>query len=459
MFNKTELLTALKQDILDHQINDELIIDEVVIDSRTTTTNSLFIAIIGPNNNGHDYLKMAQENGAKLLLVSDIKNLPKNSNYILVKDTYQAMYHLAKYCRERSSAKIVALTGSVGKTSTKELLKISLSKYGKTYATKGNLNNHYGVALTLCNFSRDNKFGIFEIGMNHLNEITPLSKLVRPDIAIITNVGPVHIENFKNEQEIAKAKSEIFAGLQSDGFGLINSDNQHFSYLQKQFSKNGNKNLLTFGENNQATYQLLNYQIKNINLSQVTIKIKDQIITYDVPTSKKVNIFNSIIAASVIHHFNNKTDFDFSKHIEGKGRGQISNKIINDKNITIIDDSYNASLPAIIAGLKYSLEIKNSLNKKRVVIALGDMLELGQNSAKLHQEIAENINLLKIDFAILVGKEMPKISTSLDNNNFATYPDSISASHEIKNHLQDGDILYVKGSRGLKMEEIINNLN
>ena len=156
------------------------------------------------------------------------------TKFILVKNTFSALYKLAQYSRNRSEAKIIAITGSVGKTGTKEMLKSAFLSQGKTFATQGNLNNHIGAPLSLCNFSADYEYGIFEIGMNHLGEIEPLSKLVKPDLAVITNVGPVHIEFFKDEQEIALAKSEIFSGLKNNGIALINADNQHFDFIKER---------------------------------------------------------------------------------------------------------------------------------------------------------------------------------------------------------------------------------
>ena len=458
MYNSQDLVTALKDQILEFNLDDNLEIKNVVIDSRTKVENGLFIAIIGENNDGHDYLTSAKKNGCEVLLISNKDKLPKDTNYIVVKDSFSALYALAKFSRQRSNAKIIALTGSVGKTSVKELLKLTFAKYGKTYASPGNLNNHFGVPLSLCNFDKESEFGIFEIGMNHANEIEPLSKLLEPDVAIITNVGPVHIEFFENEEEIALAKSEIFLGLKKEGIGILNMDNSHYDFLQKKFYDLGFEKLVTFGENPKATYVLNNYKIHDINSSQVELKNFDKNISYNISSTKKVNIFNSIIAVAALDSLTKETNVDFSNFSEVAGRGKALTKNIDGKNILIIDDSYNASLPSIIEGLKYCLEIKNSLNKTRVVVAIGDMLELGSKSERLHAQIANSINELKIDFSILVGKEMTKTSQKLTANSFKTYPDSALARKDIKNLLQDRDILYVKGSRGMKMEEIINNL-
>jgi len=458
MYYSQELVTALESQILEFDLDDNLEIKNVVIDSRTKVENALFIAIVGENNDGHDYLESASKNGCEVVLISNKDQLPQGLNYILVKDTFESLYALAKFSRQRSSAKIIALTGSVGKTSVKELLKSTFSKYGKTFASHGNLNNHFGVPLSLCNMARDNEFGIFEIGMNHANEIAPLSKLIEPDVAIITNVGPVHIEFFNNEEEIAFEKSEIFLGLKKDGIGIINIDNPHYKLLKNRFSDLGLTKLVTFGENPAASYSLSALEIHNINSSTIEASHDGEKYSYNLASSKKTNVFNSIIALATLNSLTGEGEVDFSDFNEVQGRGKAFEKDVNSKNILIIDDSYNASIPSIIAGLKYCLEIKNSLNKTRVVVAIGDMLELGSKSEALHGEIANAINKLNIDFSILVGEEMTKISHKLTKDSFKTYPNSASAGKNIKNFLKDGDIFYVKGSRGMKMEEITNNL-
>ena len=261
LWTKTELLEALKDVLVEHNLPDDLVINEVVIDGRKAVANSLFVALKGENNDAHDFLAQAASAGCATFLIhkkSDVKN------FLLVKNTFDALYELAKYSRKRSSAKIIAVTGSVGKTGVKEMLKMVFETQGKTFSTFGNLNNHIGVPLSLCNFSRDCDYGIFEMGMNHLNEIDPLSKLARPNLALITNVGPAHIEFFKNEEEIALAKSEIFHGLLEGGTALINRDNIHFEFLKKQAqsSKIKEQNLLSFGEKNPADYQILNFKTK-----------------------------------------------------------------------------------------------------------------------------------------------------------------------------------------------------
>lgn len=465
LWTKSELLESLSDQLLEHDLENNLTIDEVVIDSRKLPKNGLFIALKGENNDGHDFVKQAFANGCKVALIDDLQSVNQSTEkFILVKNTFAALYKLAEFSRQRSKAKIIAITGSVGKTSVKEMLKLVFSTQGKTFATSGNLNNHIGLPLSLCNFSADCEYGIFEMGMNHLGEIEPLSKLAKPHLAIITNVGPAHIENFKNEEEIALAKSEIFCGLVEGGIALINRDNHHFNFLKKRAEsfKIKPENIITFAEKNSANYQILQFAVKDAQTSEVAAKLKNnQEISYQIASSNLITIFNSIIAIAAVDLLSDdltKSLPAFKKLQTPSGRGKIIEAEIAAKKIIIIDDSYNASLLSMRAGLEHAANLKKILGKKRLVVALGDMLELGEKSIELHQKVVDYLREYHVDFAILVGSQITKAAKKLPTNFHQTFPDSSLTSLQIQEFLNDGDILYVKGSRGMKMEKIIENL-
>ncbi len=463
IWTKNELIEALSNELIKHNLGDDLTIDEVVIDSRKTPKSGLFLALKGENNDGHDFLNQAFNNGCRVALIDNETKIP-NQEFILVKNTFAALYKLAKYSRNRSKAKIIAITGSVGKTGTKEMLKLVFETQGKTFSTFGNLNNHFGLPLSLCNFSADCQYGIFEMGMNHLGEIEPLSKLAKPHLAIITNVGPVHIEFFKNEEEIALAKSEIFAGILPDGIALINRDNKHYNFLENRAKHYEIKesSIINFGEKNSSNYQILDYKVKNALISEVKAKLKNNSeISYEIAASNPAIIFNSIIAIACLDLLGSDLLKGISalKNLENPaGRGKIIEIKIADKNITIIDDSYNASAPSMRAGLQHATNLKTALRKKRVVAALGDMLELGEKSVELHKEIINYLGEFHVDLAILVGEKIAENAKDLSQNSYKTFLNSSLASLEIENLLQDDDILYIKGSRGMKMEKIIEKL-
>jgi UDP-N-acetylmuramoyl-tripeptide--D-alanyl-D-alanine ligase len=446
LWTKSEIIEALSGELLEHNLHDNLEIDEVVIDSRKTPKSGLFVALKGEKNDAHDFVEQAIANGCKAAIVDRITNHELGITNFLVKDTFAALYKLAEFSRKRSQAKIIGLTGSVGKTGTKDMLEMIFKTQGKTFATLGNLNNHIGVPLTLCNFPRDCDFGIFEMGMNHAGEIEPLSKLVKPHLAVITNVGPVHIEFFENEQGIAAAKSEIFAGLIAEKIALLNFDNPHFEFLKQRAQ--GLK-IFTFGKKTGADYQILNNSIE--------VKLPgEKKISYQINSLHPAAISNSIIAIACLDLLGSDFAKGLSafKNLESKaGRGEISE--IN--GITIIDETYNASLLSMQAGLEYANNVKAAKNKKRIIAALGDMFELGEKSAEIHQKTVGFLQEFNIDFAILVGKEMSEAAKNLPQNSYKTFPDSTSAAQGIKDFLKDGDVLYVKGSRGMKMEKIIQN--
>lgn len=471
LWTKSELLEALPDQLLEHNLENNLLIDEVVIDSRKTPKNGLFIALKGEKNDGHDFLETAFANGCKIALIDDPKALDKikNQNFLLVKNTFAALYKLAEFSRNRSNAKIIAITGSVGKTGVKDMLKLVFSAESsspeKTFATQGNLNNHIGLPLSLCNFSASCEYGIFEMGMNHSGEIEPLSKLAKPHLALITNVGPVHIENFKNEREIALAKSEIFCGVVKNGIILLNHDNHHFEFLSERAEASGIavEKIINFGKKNFSDYQILEFKIRNAKESEVRVKLKNgDKISYEIASSNPIIIFNSIIAVACLDLFEgnlSKILPAFKNLQTASGRGEIIEAEIAAKKITIIDDSYNASLLSMRAGLEHADNLKKILGKKRLIVALGDMLELGEKSVELHGEVVKYLQEFHVDFALLVGEKMTAAAKNLPINFYKSFSDSQLASLEIESFLKDGDILYIKGSRGMKMEKLIKKLS
>ncbi len=445
LWTKSELLEALSDELLEDNLPENLEIDEVVIDSRKTPKSGLFIALHGEKNDGHDFVDQAVANGCGVALVD--KKITHKALTLLVKNTFTALYKLAEFSRKRSKAKIIGLTGSVGKTGTKDMLELVFKTQGKTFATVGNLNNHFGVPLSLCNFPRDCDYGIFEMGMNHAGEIEPLSKLAKPHLAIITNVGPVHIEFFENEEGIAAAKAEILSGLVGEKIALLNFDNPHFEFLKQRAQ--GLK-MFSFGKKTGADYQILSDEI-------IAKLPSGKEISYQINSQHPAIIFNSIIVIACLDLFGNDFEKGISalKNLQSKdGRG----KITECNGVAIIDESYNASLLSMRAGLEYAVGQKKFLGKKRVVAALGDMLELGEKSSEIHEKTVNFLSEFGIDFAVLVGEKMSAAAKNLPKNSYQIFPDSSNASLAIKDLVRDGDILYIKGSRGMKMETIIKNL-
>jgi len=469
LWNIKELYLALKDQLIQPITTLNLATIDVVIDSRKVQKHSIFVALKGVVNDGHDFVNAVFDQGASYAIV---ERIPDNfnekfiPNLILVKNSYEALNDLAKFSRFRTQAKIIAVTGSVGKTSTKEMLKIAFASQGKTFANFGNLNNHIGMPLSLANLEADCKFAIFEMGMNHLNEIIHLSKIAQPHIAIITTVGPVHIEFFTNEQEIALAKSEIFAGICPNGYAILNYDNIHFEFIKEQALKAGIKesHILKFSHNKPS-----DYQIKNISTTEnLTSKTNIELANSKSEVSVIINSLNpaiscnSVIAVACLDLIGNDLNSGV-KALEvfscAEGRGKVSNITFNHKKITIIDDTYNASILSMKSGIENCLNLAKSLNKNHIICALGDMLELGEKSPEIHQELLKFVQSKNLHQVILVGKQMHEAQNIVKLNNATTYLDSKTASESIENIVNDGDILYLKGSRGIKMEKFIDKLN
>lgn len=471
LWSSDSLKKAL-QDCLLSNVVENIFANEIFLDSRKIINNGIFLAINGENFDGHDFVQSALTGGAKLAIVSDVSKLAnlEKSQLVVVKNTIEALYLLARYQRQQTKAKVIAITGSVGKTTTKEMLQLCLNAVGKTYFSKGNFNNHLGLPLSLANMPSDCSYAVFEMGMNHLNEIKPLSQLAKPDIAIITTVKPVHIGFFNNEQEIALAKAEIFAGLNaSSGQVLINKNNIHYQFLYQQALQYGisTANIFSFSSQNQvsADYTIANTSIKNINNCQIEAKEQNNFINYQINSINQAIIDNSIIILACLHILKANINLalqSLQNFSNSAGRGKLLELSCLQKKLFLLDDTYNASTASMQAGIADAKNYQKLLQNQRLVLALGDMLELGEKSLQLHCEVLDFALKQKPDLLILVGNNFTKAVANyfikLQNTNFIVYANANLAACSIFDLLQSNDFIYIKGSRGIKMETIINHL-
>jgi UDP-N-acetylmuramoyl-tripeptide--D-alanyl-D-alanine ligase len=468
LFTREEIIAALTEELIAHNLPEEIYFDEIFIDSRKVVKNGMFFALKGDNNDGHNFLQQSFESGSVVGLIDNLEFYNSKNNFILVKNTFSALYKLAEFSRKRSSAKFIAITGSVGKTSVKEMLRLVFFNQKKTFATNGNFNNHIGLPLTLCNVPRDTEIAILEIGMNHLGEIEQLSMLAKPDVAVITSIAKAHIGNFKNEDEIALAKSEIFAGLNKDGIALINGDSNYCEFLEKRaksFYNIKQQNILTFGKNNNCNYKLLKAVSDECLQSAVNVGICDKNkISYKISSVNKAAIFNSLISVACLDimraHINQGLQA-LENFTDVSGRGKLMFLKVGEKNIAIIDDSYNANVSSMKAGIEYLSDLKKMLHKKRSVAILGDMFELGDEALALHQEVIKCSEHIRIDYALLVGNTMSQAGSSFiqsDDFSCEVFSNLGDLLIKIKTFIEDGDIILIKGSRGMKMEKIIQHI-
>jgi UDP-N-acetylmuramoyl-tripeptide--D-alanyl-D-alanine ligase len=426
-----------------------------VIDTRNIKDGQMFISLQGENVDGHQFAKQAQEKNAYPMVSKDgyIDN-----NYLYVDDCLEALNKIAAYKRAKSQALFCAVTGSVGKTSTKEMLNIAFNAQGNAYCSKGNFNNHIGTPLMLANIPADCEYGIFELGMNNPGEIEPLSKLVKPAIAIITNIEKVHLQNFNSLDAIADAKSEIFKGLMSNGYVILNSDNQYYNYLSDKAKLDDIKNIVSFGKNDQANCRLLDY--KNVgNISHIKAKIFEHEIEYSLKIAGEHQAINSLAVIAAIYVSGGdvvKSAKSLAEFAGGSGRGEIFEISHNNKTYILIDDSYNAGPASMLASLKV-LDAKKSIGRKIAILA--DMRELGENAAELHAELSLYINNSSINMVITVGELMYNLHHNLDPSkkgiHFNDYKQALDVIEQMIHH---NDMILIKGSNGTKIHQIAQKL-
>ena len=445
----------------------------VSIDSRTAHTGDLFFAIKGPYSDGHSYIQEAFKKGCTAAVVSEINpSVPKEFPQILLKDTLAGLVALATEARARTNAHIIAITGSVGKTSTKEMLRHVLSAYGKVSYSVASYNNHWGVPLSLARLPSDATYGVFEVGMNNSNEIAPLSQLIRPHMAIITNISPAHIGHLGSMSAIAEEKSYLFSGLVAGGVALIPTDTPFKSYLYSRARAFQAETILTFGSEEDADYRLLTYentlcdyggQIRAYTPSQETSDLSPQEISYTLSIPGKHQAFNSLMVLAVVQTLNlplSPTLGIFSTLTAVKGRG-IIHKILVDKNrrIILIDDSYNANLVSLKAALELLITINPQEGGRRLVV-LGEMKELGFEANDHHQEISETINSHPIECAYYVGDSAIEHGFSyLTPEKQGVYVKKVedllpSLIPELKNN----DVLLIKGSKSTRVSLLVEHL-
>lgn len=430
----------------------------VSIDSRSVEPGDLFIALKGPNFDGHAFVAKALAAGACCAIVSERPaDVPETAPLLLVKDTMAALWDLGRAARARSVARFVAITGSVGKTSTKESLRHILAASAPTYASTGNLNNHWGAPLSLARMTRDAVYGVFELGMNHAGEISPLAKLVRPEIAIITTIDAAHLEFFKSTAEIADAKAEIFDGLEDGGTALLPADNPHFSRLIERARAKHVDTILSFGRSVDADIRLVECEVMEDG-NWIEADLLGEDVTYRTAAPGQHLAINSLAALGAVRILGADLDQALAAFADVepvKGRGKRERIALTDGTLTLIDESYNASPVAMRAAFHLLGSMKPMTGGRRIAI-LGDMRELGSQSANLHQALAPDLIAAGIEQVYLVGPFMQGLEARLPAQMLAGHVDqSAELADKIGGALHANDIVLVKGSLGTNMAPIV----
>ena len=433
--------------------------DGVSINTKTIKKNNLFFAIRGKNTDGHKFVKEAFKKGAIKSVVSKKISQFSSNKVIKVKNTFSSLNHLAKITRDVSSAQIIGITGSVGKTTLKNLISLALRNYGKVYYAPYSYNNKFGVPLSLANLKRNTEYGVFEIGMSKKGEIDSLSKIVKPEIAIITNISEAHLENFNALKDIAKAKAEIINNILKGGNIILNKDSNFFDFLSNKANKKKIK-VISFGLKKKSDIFLL--KIKKIkNHYSLKVSVKNKIFYFDTKYSTN-NFINNILACiSVLSVLNLNLGKMKKKFIDFKipdGRGDV--KVVKKfkKKFKFIDESYNASPLSMISAIKNMNYHKRKNNEQKLVF-LGDMLELGKKSKKLHKKLSNEINKSDIDKVFVYGKYIRETFNSLSANKKGKAFDSL---REAYNHfgkiIRNNDLLMVKGSNATGLNRFSKNI-
>ena len=433
----------------------------VSIDTRTLNDGDLYTALKGPNHDGHDHVADAFAKGAAAAMVErDVKGLSRSANLLRVENTEYGLRALAAAARARSDAKICAITGSVGKTGTKELLAAALGNHGRVTATAGNLNNHYGLPLSLARMPADTDFGIFEMGMNHAGEIAPLSVLARPHVAMITNVEAVHIEYFKNIEGIADAKAEIFTGLLPDGVAVLNRDNPFFDYLSAKAKDAGAQMVWGFGVHSFSNARLLAFE-PDAKGARVEATVGSQHMKYRLSMPGKHWALNSVGVLAAAHAMGADLEQAAASLVSvtpPKGRGQIFAIRLDDGTLTVTDETYNASPVAMRAAFNVLASQKPGRGGRRIVV-LGDMLELGDDSVHAHLALADDIKAHDFDQVFACGQYMSDILDALPQDmQGARAATSQQLAAVVATKVRGGDLVMVKGSAGSHMGHIIEAL-
>lgn len=417
----------------------------VSTDSRQLPPQSLFVALKGPRYDAHDFIDAAQAAGALALLVSQpvASSLP----YILVEDTLQALGLLGQFNRQRSSVQLVALTGSAGKTTVKQLLASILAQQAPTLATQGNLNNEIGAPLTLLQIDAQHRYAVIELGANHIGEIAYTAGLAQPDLALVTNVMPAHLEGFGSIEGVLKAKSEIYQALKPGGQALINADSPYASDWQRL---NAKRAITLFAIDAEAEVRATQIESQGLDGSRFRLQLGEQSYDASILLPGRHNVLNAVAAAAAAWRLGiSASSIVAGLAVAANVGGRL--KIQSAKHgIKLIDDSYNANPGSVRAAIDFLA----SLPGKRC-LALGDMGELGEQAAQFHAEIGQYARQAGIENLYGCGPLMVHAVQAFGGQHFATRDALLAAVSE---QLTEGTTLLVKGSRSARMDEVVNGL-
>ena len=431
----------------------------VSIDSRTVQQGDLFVALVGPNFDGHQFVAQALADGAAAALVGAAPpGVAPDAPLLTVDDTEAGLAALAAAARDRAPAKRIGITGSVGKTGTKDATAGALAGQGRTHATVGNLNNQIGTPLTLARMPADSQFAVLELGMNHAGELTELSHLARPHVAVITAIGAVHLEFFDTVAEIALAKAEIFTGLEAGGTAILNRDDAQFATLHAAAIEATVGDIVTFGAHGEADIQLAGC-IAEPDGTLVSARLAGRTIDYRIAIPGRhwaINSLSVLGAVAAVGADLDRAAASFADLTADKGRGRISRMDLDGGgDFLMVDDTYNANPVSMRAAFATLGTLPPGKGGRRIAV-LGDMLELGARGENLHRGLACGLKETSVDLVFCAGPHMASLydalPAALRGAHAAT---SAALAPHVATAVRPGDVVLIKGSASMAMGTVI----
>ncbi|MFZ5609559.1 MAG: UDP-N-acetylmuramoyl-tripeptide--D-alanyl-D-alanine ligase [Pseudomonadota bacterium] len=430
----------------------------VAIDSREVEPGDLFIALPGARHDGHAFAGQARERGAVAVLARHDAVLPAANGPILrVKDTQKALEALGAAARARTGARIIGVTGSAGKTGTKDALHRCLSRLGPTHASVKSFNNAIGVPLTLARMMPGVDYGVFELGMNHAGELAALARQVRPQVAVITTVGAAHQEFFASEEAIADAKAEIFAGLKAPGIAVINRDNRHYARLAAAAGQAGVARVISFGLEPGADVVAERVALHE-DMSCVAADIMGEKLIFKIGVPGRHWVMNALAVLAAVRALDGDLGLAGLALAEVRalpGRGQRLPARLGCGEILVIDDAYNANPASMRAALE-GLGQTTPKGRGRRLAVLGDMKELGAASPAAHAALAQPVRAAGVAHVIAVGPQMRHLAEALGGETaHLCLADAAAAREALKDLLRPGDVVLVKGSHSMGLADLV----
>jgi len=431
----------------------------VTIDSRVVGAGDIFVAIKGERHDGHDFVAAALKAGAGLGLVSRVTPDMLAAGPVLevAEDPLRGLENMGCSARARCHGQVIAVTGSVGKTSTKEMLRTALEASGQTHASAASFNNHWGVPLTLARMPRETAYGVFEIGMNHAGEITPLVAMVKPHVAIITTIAASHLGNFASLDEIADAKAEIFSGLVPGGHAIISRDTPYFEWLASSAKSAGVASVVSFGKHPAADVRMEGVAL-HPDCCCVTASVMGETIIYKLGLPGEHMAVNSLAVLAAVKLAGAdlaRAALALATARPAKGRGVQERLRFGAGELLLIDESYNANPASVGAALRLLGSARPGRGGRRVAV-LGDMLELGEKGPELHAGLMEPMDAAKVDVLYAAGPLMANLWERVEPARRGAYaPSSEGLRDVLLSGLRPGDVVMIKGSLGSRMGPLV----